>query len=109
MRKTIGIVVVAALAAAGGVVFATMHCDPATNQIGRKRRQAIILTLRPAIFDRHVSALNGSRLAQALAEWAARRCANGPATTPLRKPITGIAACWARAASGQPPPRRPEA
>ena len=51
--KTIGIVVVAALAAsAAGVASRGDHGDLAANQFGRQRRQPIVLTLCPAVFDR---------------------------------------------------------
>ena len=37
------------------------HGDPSANQFGRQRRQSIELSLGPAIFDRHVVALDDSR------------------------------------------------
>jgi hypothetical protein len=42
--------------------------DFTANEIGGQRRQSIVLTVRPPIFDRHVPALDVSGLAQALAE-----------------------------------------
>jgi hypothetical protein len=44
------------------------HRHLTTDQIGRERGQSIILTLCPAILDRHVLALDISRLLQPLAE-----------------------------------------
>ena len=44
------------------------HGHPTTNQIGRQRRQTIISPLRPAIFDRHVPALDPPRFFQTLME-----------------------------------------
>ena len=66
------------------------------------------LALRPAIFDRHVLALDIAGFAQALAERAQTVRGTRPADSPLRNPITGIAGCCARAASGHAaaaPPR----
>ena len=40
----------------------------AANQIGRQRRQAIILTLRPAVFDADIAVLDIAGVVQALAE-----------------------------------------
>jgi hypothetical protein len=44
------------------------HGHAAANQISRHRRQSVILTIRPAKFDRHVAALGITGLAKALAE-----------------------------------------
>ena len=44
------------------------HVHLPANQIGRQRRQSIILTLGPAVLDRHVAALDIAGFAQALAE-----------------------------------------
>ena len=52
--NTIGIVVVAALAANAGAVPPRDHVRPPANQIGRQRRQSIVLTFGPAVFDRDV-------------------------------------------------------
>src|SRR6516225_2709640 len=41
---------------------------PTTNQFGRHPWQPIISAIRPAVFDRHVSALDIARLLQALTE-----------------------------------------
>ena len=107
ITKTIGIVVVAALAAsaAGGAAARDDHGHLTADQIGRQCRQSIILTLRPAIFDRHILALDIAGFAQALAERVneVQRILGDPL---LRNPITGIAGCCARAASGHAPPRR---
>ena len=73
--------------------------DVASHQVGRQRRQSIDLTVGPAVLDRHVLAFDVAGLVQALAE-----CGQGarPAhrRVGLRNPITGIAGCCARAASG---------
>jgi hypothetical protein len=46
------------------------HGDPPANQFGRQRRQPIELSLGPAVFDRHVLALDVAALLQGLAEYA---------------------------------------
>ena len=60
MTKTIGIVVVPALAArAGGMPPDVARTETlAANQIGRQRQQPIVLSIRPAVFDRHVLAFD---------------------------------------------------
>ena len=81
--------------ATGATITATWR----SNQIGRQRRQSIVVTFRPAVFDRHVLALDEAGFVQALAErgtGTARRRRRRAA----RNPITGIAGCCARAASG---------
>ena len=98
--KTIGIVAVAAFAARRRrEARRGDHGDLTADQIGRQRRQPVVLTLRPAVFDRDVLALDEAGFLQALAERRhdvrVRR-----AIVPLRNPITGIAGCCARAASG---------
>ena len=104
--KTMGIVVVAALAAnAGASAGRGDHGDLPANQIGRQRRQSIELILGPAVYDRHVLALDIAGLLQALAKCAQTvRDVSGDVAS--RNPITGIAGCCARAASGHAPPRR---
>ena len=44
------------------------HAHLTADQIGRQRRQSIVLALRPAIFDRHILALDIAGFFQALAE-----------------------------------------
>src|SRR6267378_1258604 len=57
------------------------HSHLTVNQVGRQCRQSIILAVRPAIFDRHVLALDISCILQSLAERvqtdriSVRRCA----------------------------------
>ena len=67
VAKTIGIVVVAALAADAAVPPADDHHLTA-NQASRKSRQTIDLIFRLAIFDRDVLALDIAGFLQALAE-----------------------------------------
>jgi hypothetical protein len=43
--------------------------DLVTDQLGCKRRQSIILLLRPAVFERNVSALDVASFLQASLEW----------------------------------------
>jgi hypothetical protein len=42
------------------------HGDPSANQIGRQRRQPVVLTLRPAVFDRYGLALDIAGVFEAL-------------------------------------------
>jgi len=42
----------------GGSAGRGDHGDLSAHQIGRERRQPIVVTLRPAIFDRHVAAFD---------------------------------------------------
>ena len=80
--KTMGIVVVAALAAKAEAVLpvAAITATSPANQIGRQCRQPIDLILRPAVYDRQVLALDIAGLLQALAKCAqtvrdrVRRC-----------------------------------
>jgi hypothetical protein len=64
------------------------------------RRQPTVITVRPAIFDRDVLALDIACSFRP-SENAATRFAFVPDDPLSRKPITGIADCCARAASGQ--------
>ena len=98
-----GIVAVAAFAASAAGMNAgrSNHGHLTTNQIGRQSRQSIVLALRPAVFDRHVPALDIAGFAQALAERAHDGTAVPSGDALLRNPITGIAGCCACAASGQ--------
>jgi hypothetical protein len=66
--KTIGIVVVAAVAATTGE--RGDHGDTSANQFGRQRGQPIELTLRPAVLDRYVLAFNIAGVFEALAKCA---------------------------------------
>ena len=58
--KTMGIVVVAAFAGNFAALFATIT-PPDDEPISRQRRQMIVLPLRPAILDSHVTVLRRSR------------------------------------------------
>ena len=76
------------------------HGDLTPHQIGRQRRQSIKIALCPAVLDRRRFGLRQSRSRQPSAERRRPderiRCSD-PA---CRNPITGIAGCCARAASG---------
>ena len=107
-EKTIGIVAVAAFAASAETLFGgDDHGDPAANQIGRKRRQPIVLILGQAVFDCDVLAFYIAGLLQALAECAqtvrerVRRCG----CRETRSPASPAAARAPRAATQLP--RRP--
>ena len=101
MLKTIGMVVVAALAASAAACCRRGDDgDPTADQVGRQFRQAIVVIVRPAVFDRHVAALDVAGFAQALAECRHAICGRRRPTRRSRNPITGIAGCCARAASG---------
>ena len=105
--KTMGIVVVAALAAnAAAGLPADDHGDLPANQIGRQLRQPIELILGPAVFDRHVLALDIAGLLQALAECAqtVRDTCQAMRRRETRSPASPAAARAPRAAT--PPPRR---
>ena len=67
-----GIVVVADLAANAAAVPPARgdHGDLSANQFGRQRRQSIGLIFGPAVFDRHVLALDIAGVFQALAKCA---------------------------------------
>ena len=83
------------------------HGDRQANQIGHQRRQAIYLILRIAVFDRDVLALDEACFLQTLAERGRQGASSRRADVLRRNPITGIAGCCARAASGHAaaPPR----
>ena len=109
MLKTIGIVVVAALAASAGgsppfaTITATWRRTRSAANAGSRS-----YCLRPAILDRHVLTLDiaGSRSDPGGTRRQGARRVTGD--QPLRNPITGIAGCCARAASGHAaaaPPR----
>ena len=99
--KTIGIVVVAALAAKielpppVAAITATLRRD----QIGRKCRQSIVLVSRPSGIRSPRSGLRHSRLHSSPGGTHRKVGADRPAQAG-RNPITGIAGCCARAASG---------
>jgi hypothetical protein len=50
------------------------HGHSTANQVRRQRGQSIELTVRPAIFNRHVAAFNIAGFAQALAQSDDLRC-----------------------------------
>ena len=82
------------------------HGDLSANQFGRQRRQSIDLILGPAVFDRHVLALDIAGVFEALAECAQTvrdrvRRSGGRGT---RSPASPAAARAPPAA--MPPPRR---
>src|SRR5262249_53234978 len=78
------------------------HGDLSTNQFGRQRRQPIVLALRPAVFDHDVLALDIAGVFETLARnWSASIVSGDLGS---RNPITGIAGCCARAASGHAAP-----
>ena len=102
-RKTIGIVEVALFAASAEGVAARRHdhVDLAADEIGGQGGQPIIMALRPAVFDRHVLSLDIAGFAQSLPERGQVPIVAGwSGDAVLRKPITGIAFCCARKASG---------
>ena len=70
--KTMGIVVVAALAANAAAVppIAAITATCRRTRFGRQRRQPIELILGPAVFDRYVLALDIAGVLQALAKCA---------------------------------------
>src|SRR5262249_33145070 len=55
------------------------------NEIGGERRQAIVLTFRPAVFDGHVPAFDVTGFAQALTECVNSSCERGRRCT-MQKP-----------------------
>ena len=70
------------------------------DQVSHQRRQAIVLALQPVVLDRHVLALDVAGFAKAFAERGHIVRAEASADPALTNPITGIAGCCARAASG---------
>ena len=85
------------------------HGHLTANQIGRQRRQPIVLTFRPAVFDRDVLALDEAGFAfKALAETRHEpRPARARRRQETRSPASPAAARAPPAAT--PPPRRREA
>ena len=69
------------------------------NQITNQNRQPIALIFRRTVFDCDVLAFDEACFLQALAE-RTTRCAASASEVLRRNPITGIAGCCARAASG---------
>ena len=68
MWKTIGMVAVAALAKRRGRPDADYRGDPAVDEIDRQRRQAVVLAVCKAIFDRHVLTFDVAGLLQPLSQ-----------------------------------------
>ena len=75
------------------------HRHLTAYQIGCEVGQSVGLVLRPAILDRHILALDVAVFTKALAE-CGQMAARSTGAELLRNPITGIAGCCARAASG---------
>ena len=75
------------------------HRHLTTNKIARHRRQAIILAVRPAVFDRNILAINEACFGKALEK--GRHLALVPLVPDAASinPITGITGCCARAAT----------
>ena len=72
----------------------------ASNQIGGQCWQSFVLATGEAILDRYVLTLNVSRLPLAPVGTGRRGNSSAPHVSLLSHPITGIAACCARAATG---------
>ena len=106
VAKTIGTVVVAALAASAAMLFADDHGHRPANQISHQRRQPIRLIFRRAVFDRDVLALDEACFLQALAERGheVRRRRRATCCAETRSPASPAAARAPRAAT--PLPRR---
>ena len=104
--KTIGIVVVAALAANAAARERGDHGDPSANQFGRQLRQPIESASGPAVFDRYVLALDVAGFFEALAKCAqtVRNRVRRSWCREIRSPASPAAAPAPRAAT--PPPRR---
>ena len=69
------------------------------NQFGRQRRQALVVTVGPAILNRDIPTFDVSGFAQPLRN-AATRCAKDAADALWRKPTIGTASCCACVPSG---------
>jgi hypothetical protein len=86
-----------------GCRLSAAGCDDdshlAANQIGCQQRQSIWLPLSVTIFNRNISAFDEATLAQALIKRGQELCIC-ICRPDAQKPITGIAGCCARAASG---------
>ena len=61
------------------------------HQLGRQERQSIVLTLSPAVFDRHVPTFDETRFAQALTE-----CARHEAVCAIRRFVVKPSDYWHR-------------
>src|SRR5215472_3336076 len=69
VAKTMGIVMVAALAACAAASPPAMIRGALTaNEFGRQSRQSLVSTFRPAVFDRNVPSLNVTGFGQASAQ-----------------------------------------
>ena len=110
MPKTMGIVEVARFAAIaeGSAAEPDQQLHPAATRSDARAGKPVVLAARPAIFDGNVLAFDKAGLAQALAECSEQVDGILSGDLPLIHPITGIAGCCARAASGHAaaPPRR---
>jgi len=70
------------------------------HKFGSKRRQPAVLAASPAVFDGHVLAVEKPASPRPLRN----ACNTGPVSSgerALKNPITGLAACCARAVNGQ--------
>ena len=94
----------------GGNRGSTPRCDDhvhlPTNQISRERRQSIILTLGPAVFDRHVAALDVAHFTQTVAERGNERRERHSGRTVEEPDHRHRPAARAPRAATQPPLRR---
>ena len=108
-RKTMGIVVVAALAAsaAASPAKAAMTFTLTTHQIGRQRWKALKLTFRPAVVDHNILAFDIAGVLQTLAESAQtiRETVREFGIAEIRRPAAQAAA-RAPGAATKPPRRR---
>ena len=106
-RRSESVVVAALAASAAGVLPRDNHGHLRRTRSAARAGSRSVWSFRPAVFDRHVLALDKACFLQALAE-AAHEVRARPRATCWRNPITGIAGCCARAASGHAaaaPPR----
>jgi hypothetical protein len=78
---------------------AGQHGHPLVDQFHGQPWQPVIVAMRPAIFDGNVLAFDEPQSPKPCRN-AARRCMESAGDRALMKPITGIAPCCARAASG---------
>jgi hypothetical protein len=75
------------------------HGHSKLDEVNRQRRQSISLVSRPAIFNHNVAAFNVAGFVQAPPE-TVQPGVSDSGDPEFRYPITGMAACCARAASG---------